>query len=278
VRVKDGGSARTSAVALRYVVPPALLSPYRLSALFVYEDDPPGNGRVWQALSPTRVDPVAGTVDYTLTDPQIASGSDARFATYGPLAPLNTSPLIDAAHVYPANGAVIAGRDLLVSAPVSDDGPLGTGSFALTIDGRRVGGVSFRDGKVVFRLRLALGAHRAHLLAVDASGLMAAHDWSFTVRNVRPTVVLREASPRQGARVRTRGAVTIVLPVHDDQPVAAGRVQLSVDGRRVRFRMVRGRVIARVVLKPGRHRAIVLVTDRDGARAIRTLAFRTIRP
>ena len=278
VRVKDGGSARNSVVVLRFELPPALLTPYRLSSITGHEDDPPGNGRVWQPLPGTVVDPIAGTIDIPLIDSVIASGSDSRFATYGPLAVLNSAPQIDSLHAYPANGAIIAGRNLLVAAPVTDDGPLSTGSFALSIDGRRVGGVSYKEGKVVFRLRLGLGLHRAHLLAVDASGLMAAYDWQFTVRNVRPTVVMREAAPRPGARVRTRGGVTIVIPVHDDQPVAAGRVQLAVDGKRVKFRLAKGRVVARLALKPGPHRAVILVSDRDGARVVRTLAFRTIRP
>ncbi|MDX6646487.1 MAG: hypothetical protein QOK40_2214, partial [Miltoncostaeaceae bacterium] len=276
VRVKDAGAARTSVVVLRYLLPPALLSPYRLSSIAVYEDDPPGNGRVWQPVPNTRVDPLTGTIDVPLVDSQIASGSDSRFATYGPLATLNTSPQIG--DVYPADGAVVSGRSLVVAALASDDAPLTTGSFALSIDGRRVGGVSYREGKVLFRIRLGLGLHRAHLIAVDSSGLMAARDWSFTVRNVRPTVVMRDAAPRPGARVRTRGAVAVVIPVHDDQPVAAGRVQLAVDGRRVKFRLVNGRVVARVSLRPGPHRAVILVSDRDGARVVRTLSFRTIRP
>jgi parallel beta helix pectate lyase-like protein len=276
VRVKDGGAARTSVVALRYVLPPALLSPYRLGALLVHEDDPPGNARVWQPLTNTRVDAIAGTIDVTLTDAQIASGSDARFATYGPLAPLNSAPQIG--DVYPASGAVVSGRNLLVAAFASDDATLGTGSFALYIDGRRRGGVSYREGKVVFRQRLTLGLHRARLLVVDPSNLMAAREWSFTVRNVRPTVLLREAVPRPAARVRTRGPVTLVIPVSDDLPVSAGRVQLSIDGRRVRFRLLKGRVVARVVLEPGRHRALILVADVDGARVVRPLLFRTVRP
>jgi hypothetical protein len=172
----------------------------------------------------------------------------------------------------------VSGRTLIVAANATDDSPLTTGSFALSIDGRRVGGVSYKAPQVLFRLRLGLGLHRAHLLAVDGSGLMAAYDWSFTVRNVRPTVVMRDAAPRPGARVRTRGGVTVVIPVHDDQPVAASRVQLSVDGRRVKSRLVKGRVVARLALRPGPHRAVILVADGDGARVVRTLSFRTIRP
>jgi hypothetical protein len=276
VDVRDAGKAPGSVVTLRFGLSPAELAGARLSALAVYEDDRPGNGRKWQAIPGTRM-ATPGQIDLTLTDGVIASGSDSRFATYGPLAPPNTAPVIAA--VYPAPNTRVVGRQLLVAARVGDDDPLGPGGFALTIDGRRRGGVSYRSGSVVFRVpRLSLGLHEARLLVVDDSGLRTAQSWTFSVANRRPTVTRRRALPRPGAFVLSHRWVRIRVPVRDDQPLVRRLVRLRVDGRLVSGRLVRGRLVARLPLRAGRHRITVSVRDRDGAIGARGWAFRVVRP
>ena len=238
VGVRDTGRSSTSVVTLRFGLAPTDLAAVRTSALAVYEDDPPGNKKVWQVVPGTRLLP-GGQVEITLTDPQIASGSDARFATYAPLAPPNLAPVIAA--VYPAQGARVRGRTQLLSAAVGDDELLNTGRFALFVDGKRRGGVSFRNGNVIFRIGgLAPGGHRAALLVVDQSGLRTTRAWTFTVLNGRPTILRRRALPRPGSFVLTRGVVRVRIPVRDDQRVVRALTRVRVDGRVVRARVVRG--------------------------------------
>jgi hypothetical protein len=274
VRVKDSSGSSRSAVTLRFGTSPSDLAAFRLSRLAVYEDDPAGNGRTWQAMSGTQVDP-AGAVEVTLSDRVIASGSDSRFAVYGPLAPLNAAPVI--AGVYPAPNGAVVGRRLLVAARVGDDDVLGTGSFALVIDGRRRGGVSYRDGAAIFRLRLPLGRHDARLLVVDASGLRSTRAWSFTVRNARPTIVRRGALPRPGGFALSHGGrVRVRIRLKDDEPVVPALVRLRVDGRPVARRVRHGLLTARVRVRPGRHRLIVRVADLDGRARTRGWSFRVV--
>ena len=276
VDVRDGGSGAGSVVTLRFTLSPAEIAAARLSALSVYEDDRPGNGRRWQAVAGTRL-VAPGVLDVTLTDGAIASGSDTRFATYGPLAPPNAAPIIAA--VYPTPNTRVVGRSLVIAARVGDDDPLSTGGFALTVDGRRVGGVSYRNGNVVFRVgRLRVGRHQAQLLVVDDSGLRSAQSWSFAVANRRPSVNRRRAIPRPNGFVVSRRIVTLRIPVRDDQPIVRRLVRLRVDGRPVPFRLTRGRLVARVAVAPGRHRVLVRVRDRDGAVGARGWIFRSVRP
>ena len=263
-------------ITLRFGLAPTDLAAVRTSALAVYEDDPPGNRKMWQVVPGTRLLP-GGQVEITLTDPQIASGNDSRFATYGPLAPPNLAPVIAA--VYPAQGARVRGRTQLLSAAVGDDELLNTGRFALFVDGRRRGGVSFRNGSVIFRIGgLAPGGHRAALLVVDQDGLRTTRAWTFTVLNGRPAILRRRALPRPGSFVLTRGVVRLRIPVRDDQRVVRALTRVRVDGRVVRVRIVGGRLEARVRLAQGRHRIVVRVADRDGAVVTRGWAFRTVRP
>jgi Right handed beta helix region len=276
VGVRDTGRSSTSVVTLRFALAPTELAAVRTSALAVYEDDPPGNKRTWQAVPGTRLLP-GGQIEVTLTDAQIASGSDARFATYGPLAPPNLAPVIAA--VYPAQGARVRGRTQLVSAAVGDDEVLSTGRFALYIDGRRRGGVRFGNGNVIFRVGgLSPGTHRASLMVVDQSGVPTVRAWSFTVLNGRPSIQRRRALPRPGSFVLTHGIVRLRIPVRDDQRIVPALTRVRVDGRRVRARVVHGRLVARVRLAQGRHRIVVRIADRDGAVAKRGWAFRTVRP
>jgi hypothetical protein len=276
VRVKDSGSTPTSSVTLRFDVSPNQLAPLRLSALQVYEDDRPGNRGRWLPTTGTRVNP-AGAVEVTLGDRDIASGSDSRFAVYAPLGPPNVAPSLLA--VYPRPGGVVRGRRVLVGAQVGDDEALGTGRFALFVDGRRRGGVSWRNGLVRFDAgRLRLGRHRAELLVVDASGLRSGRTWFFTVRNARPTITRRRAHPRPNGFVLSHRLVRIRVPVHDDLPLARGAARVRVDGRLVRSRIAHGRLVARVALRPGRHRLVVTVRDRDGLTARRGWTFRSVRP
>jgi hypothetical protein len=276
VGVRDAGGSSTSVVTLRFAVTPAELGAIRSSALAVYEDDRPGNRGAWQPVPGTRLLPT-GQVELTLTDRQIASGSDSRFATYGPLAPPNLAPVISA--VYPAPNARVRGRTQLVSAAVGDDEALSTGRFALYLDGRRRGGVRLRGGDVIFRVGgLRPGLHRAALLVVDQSNLRTVKGWSFTVLNRRPSVIRSRALPRPGSFVLTRGAVRLRVPVRDDQRVARALTRLRVDGRLVRPRIAGGRLTANLRLRQGRHTVVVRVSDRDGATTTRRWAFRTVRP
>ncbi|MCU0307760.1 MAG: right-handed parallel beta-helix repeat-containing protein [Thermoleophilia bacterium] len=264
--VKDTG-AGTSSVTLRFGVSDAERQVVRVSGLGIFEDDPPANSGAWQRMAATVVD-AAGNARVALGDRDIASGSDTRTAVYGLFGPPNGAPEI--LDVFPAPGGVARGRTVLLAARVRDDAGLSTGSFALTLDGTRRGGVSYRDGVVRFRIPApAPGRRTARLLVVDAQGLRSEREWSFRVANARPRILARGVRPRGGARVAA-GRVTLLVPVRDDRGTASLRAAVRVDGRRVGARIVRGRVVARVTLAPGRHRLQVLVTDRSGARAGRT--------
>jgi hypothetical protein len=279
IRVRDTGAPNNSVVALRFTTGTAALEPFRFGGVQVFEDDPPGNGRRWQAVPGSRSDLAAGLVDATLTDGQIASGSDARSAIYAPLGPANAAPQV--LSVYPAPGQTVRGRLLQVGAAVSDDAVLGTGSFALTIDGRRIRGVALRGNQVVFPfVRVAtLGLHSATLLAVDANGIRSERQWTFRVVNRAPKIVRLRSFPRPKQFVLTRRPVRLAILVRDDQPVVRQISRVLVDGRPVRIRVLKGiRIVASVPLRQGLHRIRVIVNDRDGARAARGWSFRVVRP
>jgi Right handed beta helix region len=277
VRVRDTGGGTTSAVRLRFLMPSSELAALRLSAVKVYEDDPTANRRQWQEVAGSRVDVAAGAVEVDLTDRGIASGSDGRFATYGPLGPPNGAP--EVLGVLPLDGGLARGRDVAIRARVRDEEPLSTGSFLLEIDGTRRGGVSLKGDLVQFRPgRLRVGIHRARLVVVDANRLIAERSWSFAVVNGRPRVLLAKAKPRRSALVLLRNRTQISVPVRDDLPLATLRASMRVDGRRTPVRIVGGRAISRIALAPGRHRVVLSVRDRDGALTVRRWSFRVVRP
>ena len=274
VRVKDTG-AGTSIVRIHFLLGPAELARAQQSGIRVYEDDPPGNRRQWRVVSGSRFDPV-GFAEALLSDGAIASGSDARFAIYAPLAPRNETPQV--LGVFPANGATYIGRNVVMSALVRDDGPLGTGSFALEIDGRRRGGIELRNGNPVWPLiRVPLGTHTARVRIVDAGGLSTERAWQFTVVNFTPQVKALLSKPRPRSVLRTRGAARLSILMRDDERIAPTRLRVRVDGRRVQVRIRGKRVLARVFLRPGRHRIQVIYTDLDGAQVRRGWTFRTVR-
>lgn len=277
VRVRDTGGGTLSAVRLRFLVPAAELAPLRLSAVKVYEDDPTANRRQWQEVAGTRVDAAAGAVEVDLSDRGIASGSDGRFATYGPLGPPNGAPQI--LGVLPVDGGLVRGRDLSIRARVRDEEPLSTGSFLLEIDGNRRGGVSLRGDLVQFRPgRLSVGIHKARLVVVDANRLVAERAWTFAVVNGRPRILLGKAKPRRSALVLQRRRTQISVPVRDDLPLKTVKASMRVDGKRVTTRIIGGRAVARIALAPGRHRVVLSVRDRDGALTVRRWSFRVVRP
>jgi hypothetical protein len=276
LRVRDTGGGPSSAVRLRFAVPTAELAALRLGAVKVYEDDPTGNRRQWQEVPGTRIDLAAGAVEADLTDRGIASGSDARFATYGPLGPPNGAPEI--LGVLPLDGGLARGRDVAIRARVRDEEPLTTGSFLLEIDGIRRGGVSFRGDLVQFLPgRLSLGVHRARLVVVDQNRLAAERTWGFEVVNRAPRILARQARPHPSSLVLVRRLTTIAVPVRDDLPIRTVKASMRVDGRRVRTRILGGRAVARLALAPGRHRVLLSVRDRDGALAVRRWSFRVVR-
>ena len=109
---------------------------------------PAGNNGVWEPL-PTLLDPRRPGVGH----PRRAGHrlrQRPRFATYGPLAPLNRAPAIAA--VYPAPRRVVRGRNLIVGAGVGDDEALGTGVLPRSHRRPPPGGVSLSDGVVRFRV------------------------------------------------------------------------------------------------------------------------------
>lgn len=277
VRVRDTGGGTLSAVRLRFLMPVADLAALRLSAVRVYEDDPSANRRQWQEVAGSRVDAAAGAVEVDLTDRGIASGSDGRFATYGPLGPPNGAPEI--LGVLPVDGGLVRGRDLPVRARVRDEESLSTGSFHLEIDGVRRGGVSLKGDLVQFLPgRLTVGIHKARLVVVDANRLVAERTWSFAVVNGRPRILLGKAKPRRSGLVLQRSRTQISVPVRDDLPLATLRTSMRVDGKRVTTRIIGGRAVGRVALAPGRHRVVLSVRDRDGGLTVRRWSFRVVRP
>lgn len=274
VRVKNSG-AGTSVVRLRFLLSPADLVKGRQSGIRVFEDDPPGNRRRWQAVRGSRIDPT-GFAEARLTDAQIASGSAARFATYAPLAPFNTPPEI--VSVFPANGGAYEGRNGLMSALARDDGPLAASSYRLEVDGRRRGRMELRNGNPVWPfVRLDVGPHIAKLTVTDAGGLATEVVWSFTVLNLKPQVQRALSKPRPGSVVRrVRGVVRLSILMRDDQRIVPARARVRVDGRRVRVTRQGRRLVARIPLRTGRHRIQVVYTDRDGAKVSRGWRF-TVR-
>jgi hypothetical protein len=275
VRVRDTGPG-TSIVRLRFLLTAADLVTGRQSGIRVYEDDPPANRRRWQLVPGSRIDP-GGFAEARLTDVRIASGSDARFAVYAPLAPVNTPPQV--VGVFPPDGGTYVGRSVVVSALVRDDGPLGTGSFRLDLDGRRRGGIELRNGSPVWPfVRLGVGTHTARVQVVDASGRSAERSWSFTVVNFTPRVKRLLSRPRPKQVVRTRGLVRLSILLRDDERISLGRARVRVDGQRVQVRLRGKRLVASIPLRDGRHRIQVIYTDLDGAQVRRGWTFRTVRP
>lgn len=275
VRVRDLDADPGSGITLRFGFSPTELAGLRPSGLTVYEHDRAGNPAVWEAL-PTAPLAANGALDVTLTDPVIASGSDDRFAFYAPFGPFNAAPQV--ASVYPNPGVVNRGRKLVIGAAVADDGPLTRRSFRLVVDGRNRGGAVYRAGIVRYRLTLRPGLHGVVLRVRDDAGQETTQSWRFRVRNAKPTVDLRRALPRPGSFRLSRGPVAISIPVRDDQTLQRRRVRMLVDGQAVTARLRDGRLRARPVLEQGRHRVVVVVRDRDGARTLRTWTFRSVRP
>jgi hypothetical protein len=277
VRVRDVGGGAQSAISLRFVVPAPELAPLRVRQVRVYEDDPVGNRRQWQEMPGTIIDPVGGSVEVALADRQIASGSDGRFATYGPLGPPNGAPEI--LGISPLDGGLVRGRDVVIRARVQDEEPLSTGSFLLEVDGVRRGGVAFKGNAVQFRPgNLVVGIHRARLVVVDANQLRTEKTWVFAVANGRPVIVLPRAVPRARSLVLLRRLTTIAVPVRDDLPLRTLRVSMRVDGVQRKTRIVGGRVLARVPLGRGRHRVVLSVRDRDRVVTVRRWSFRVVLP
>lgn len=275
VRVRDTG-AGTSVVRLRFLLSAADLVRGRQSGIRVFEDDPPGNRRRWQVVPGSRID-ATGFAEARLTDGRIASGSDGRFAVYAPLAPVNTAPQV--LGVFPPNGGTYIGRNVVVSALVRDDSPLGTGSFRLDVDGRRRGGIELRNSSPVWPfVRLPVGTHTARVQVVDAGGRSAERSWSFTIVNFTPQVKRLLSRPRPKAVVRTRGFVRLSILLRDDERITLARTRVRVDGRRVQVRLRGKRLVARIPLGYGRHRIQVIYTDLDGAQVRRGWTFRTVRP
>ncbi len=101
----------TSVITLRFGLAPTDLAAVRDVGAGGLRGRPARNPEDVQVVPGTRLLP-GGQVEITLTDPQIASATTPRFATYGPLAPPNLAPVIGA--VYPAQGARCAvARDCL---------------------------------------------------------------------------------------------------------------------------------------------------------------------
>jgi hypothetical protein len=274
VRIRNTG-AGASVVQVRFVLSPADLVKGRQSGIRVFEDDPAGNRRRWQLVRGSRIDPT-GFAEARLTDPQIASGSAARFATYAPLAPFNTAPEI--VSLFPSNGGAYEGRNGVMSAVARDDGPLSASSFRLEVDGTRRGRLTLRNGNPVWPfVRLGVGPHIAKLTVTDAAGLATEVVWSFTVLNFKPQVQRALSKPRPGSIVRrVRGLVRLSILMRDDQRIVPGRARVRVDGRLVRVTRQGRRLVARVPLRVGRHRIVVVYTDRDGAKVSRGWRF-TVR-
>jgi hypothetical protein len=275
VRVRDTGGTIGSAVGLAFNLTAADLNQRRLSQIGVFEDDPAGNARTWQVvpnatLSPGRV------LSVTLTDGQIASGNDNRFAVYAPLAPGDSPPGISS--VVPRPSAVVRGRNVTLVARVRDDEGLTRRSFRLVIDGKARGGARFRNGVVRYRLHLGVGSHKVVLKATDRRGQLRVREWRFRVRNGAPAITLGKARPRPGRFVLTSGRVVLSVPVRDDQPLRPRQVTMRVDGRRVGARLRNGLLAGELVLAQGRHRVTVVVRDRNGARVAKSWSFRTVRP
>ncbi|MDH3226382.1 MAG: right-handed parallel beta-helix repeat-containing protein, partial [Thermoleophilia bacterium] len=211
IRVKDTGSGATSAVTLRYRLGAVELSGLRRSGLAVYEDDKPGNAGAWQA-QPTSPIAAGGTLDATLADAQIASGADSRFATYAPLGPPDTSPVIAA--VRPRPDRVVRGRKVVLRARVVDDDALAPAAYRLVVDGkvqRRRPTIS--RGLARFATRLKVGRHTAILKVTDPAGQSAIRQWRFRVVNSRPKIAVARALPRPNSFKLSRGRVTISVPV-----------------------------------------------------------------
>lgn len=274
VRVKDTGGGATSAVTLRFGLAGAL-GGLRASGLAVYEDDPPANARTWQA-QPTAPLAADASLDIALADNQIASGSDKRFAVYGPLAPPDVAPII--ASVQPRPGKIVRGRNVQFAIRFADDDALQPRSFRLVVDGKVRRGAKIVKGKVRFRTRLKVGRHSAILKVTDPAGQATIRTWNFRVRNATPTIVRRVARPRPNSFTLTRGRVVLSVPVIDDAPLVTRRTRMSVNGRRVAAKLRKGKLRAVVSLPQGKYRVVVVVRDKDGARARAAWTFRTVRP
>lgn len=276
VSVADAGGSENSSVTLNFPVTAAELGDRRPSGTTIWEHDPGANPGAWQALAgaPALAD---GSVQVTLADSTIASGSDSRAAIYAPLGTRNDPPAIAA--VYPRARSVVRGRDLLVAGLAVDDGPITSRSWRLVVDGKTRGGARQVGNEVRYRVRLRPGVHRARLVVTDDAGQTAVNEWRFRVRNVRPTIRRRAALPRPNSFKLSRGRVIVSVPVSDDQSLRPRQVQMFVNGRRTAAKLrPNGRLRAVVRLPQGLHRVVVVVRDRDGARHKQGWRFRTVRP
>lgn len=276
VAIADARGSENSSVTLNFPVTAAELGDRRPSGTTIWEHDPGANPGAWQALAgaPALAD---GSVQVTLADGTIASGSDSRAAIYAPLGTRNDPPAIAA--VFPRAKSVVRGRDLLVAGLAADDGPITHRSWRLVVDGKARGGARQVGREVRYRVRLKPGPHTARLVVTDDAGQRASNEWRFRVVNVRPTIRRRAALPRPNSFKLSRGRVIVSVPVSDDQSLRARQVQIFVNGRRVAAKMrPNGRLRAVVRLPQGKHRVVVVVRDRDGARHKQGWSFRTVRP
>lgn len=275
VSVADARGSENSSVTLNFPVAALELGDRRPSGTTIWEHDSANPGG-WQALAgaPALAD---GSVEVTLADGTIASGSDSRAAIYAPLGTRNDPPAIAA--VFPRAKSVVRGRELLVAGLAADDGPITRKSWRLVVDGKPRGGARLVGREVRYKVRLKPGAHTARLVVTDDAGQKAASEWRFRVVNVRPTIRRRAALPRPNSFKLSRGRVVVSVPVSDDQSLRQRQVQMFVNGRRVAAKIRRsGRLRAVVRLPQGQHRVVVVARDRDGARHKQSWRFRTVRP
>jgi LuxR family maltose regulon positive regulatory protein len=273
VRLKAAPPVTESRVTLRFLLDPGELAGFRAPELGVYRDAPAARGGGWTSVAGSRVDP-AGAVEAPVAETRIGGASPIRFATYGALGARIGTPILR--DLVPVPGARVTGRTFTMRARVLDDGRVRPRGIALWLDGRRRGGVALRGQLAVLRVtRVTLGRHVARLLVRDAAGLRAVRQWSFTVRNGPPVILAAGAVPRAGALVRARsGGVHLSIPARDDEPVRATRVRLLVDGRRIKVKVVAGRIRAFARARAGTHRVSLVVRDRNSRIARAAWTFR----
>ena len=273
IRVRDIGSPNTSTVTLRFAFAPGDLAPTRTGSVQVYEEDRPGNGAIWQVVPGTAADP-AGPIQITLSDSQIASGSDARYATYAPIGTSNAPPALRL--IEPRAGGITFGRDVDVTAAVADDEALPAGQPVLIVDGKPMPGLRLAGGIARWTtFPIPVGPHAATITVTDSRGLQARADWQFTVRNGRPGIALTRANPGPGEVVRNRQVILLRVPLRDDLAPRRLRVRLRVDGERTTVKNRRGYAVARLRdLGPGVHRVVLTVRDAQGSARQRVWRFR----
>ena len=273
IRVRDIGSPNTSTVTLRFAFTAADLVSTRTGSVQVYEEDRPGNGAIWQLVPGTVADP-AGPIQVTLSDSQIASGSDARYATYAPIGTSNAPPALRL--IEPRAGGVSFGRDVDITAAVSDDEALPAGQPVLTVDGKPISGLQLAGGIARWKtFPIPEGPHGATITVTDSRGLQARADWQFTVKNGRPGIALTRANPGPGEVVRNRQVILLRVPLRDDLAPKRLRVRLRVDGERIIVKNRRGYAVARLRgIGPGVHRVVLTVRDGQGSARQKVWRFR----